>query len=121
MTSNVIVFPKFNIREGEYPQSLEEVQNKVTSVKYSHIAEILGPLVDFLENQLLIGGFDDPNNQCSKDWALVVFALESFMAKTYNIQNKFQYIADAIFIDDPQDPESWTIANKVEIDFEKEA
>lgn len=95
--NNVIIFPQKNNR---LPQTMEEVEDRMDTVRQVHIQEALELVVPQLFDNISIAGFnpdDEEEKTLLKDGALIVEATRSFLCKISGIDHPLQIIAENLF------------------------
>jgi hypothetical protein len=123
---NVIPFPK-KINQSAGILNIEEVDEKISQLKYHHINEALVTVIPMLFSYLETAGFDftsmdeenlgadDPN---IKDAAFMVEAIRSLLCKHHDIDHPFQQISENVFEKDLTNNGMFSIVKKMNIQFE---
>jgi hypothetical protein len=97
---NVIQFPG---KMREVPKDVDEIIERVDTIKHLHVQEVLTTIVPIIFNQMAAAGFDFIEDEETgevtnvKDGAFLVESLRSIMLKHYGIDHPFQIIAENIF------------------------
>lgn len=87
--------------------------------------ETLTNIIPMIFTNLDISGFalgdDDPKeDETLKDGALIVESIRSFMCKYYGIYHPFQKLAETIFENDDEDPESLNIVDTLNVKLKED-
>jgi len=103
--SNVIQFPG---KMREMPKNVDEIIEKVDTIKHLHVQEVLSTIVPIIFNQMAAAGFDFIDDEEAgeviniKDGAFLVEALRSIMLKHYGIDHPMQTLAENLFKEDTE-------------------
>jgi hypothetical protein len=98
--SNIIQFPG---KMREVPKDVDEIIERVDTIKHLHVQETLSTIIPIIFNQMAASGFDFIDDEETgevtniKDGAFLVESLRSIMLKHYGIDHPFQLIAENIF------------------------
>lgn len=122
ISNNIIAFPSSRRVDGNVvvPQSLEEVENAVDTVREAHIQQSLEQVIPMLFDNLALAGFQPINeDDFLKDGALVVESVRAFMHKLYGMDHPLQYISENIFEENAENG-LLRVANGVKITISKD-
>ena len=100
-SNNVLKFPKNRTKNGLFPQTPDEVIERIDDLKQYHIQESLEVIVPLLFNQIQILGFEPPEDEniYVKDGSFIVESIRAFLCKIYGVPHPLQMISDNIFED----------------------
>lgn len=100
-SNNVLKFPKNRTKNGLFPQTPDEVNERLDDLKQYHIQESLEVIVPHLFNQIQILGFEPPEDEniYVKDGSFIVESIRAFLCKIYGVPHPLQMISDNIFED----------------------
>lgn len=95
--SNVVIFPRE--KRGSPPQTMEEVQDSVETVRHVHVEETMQILIGSIFDNLALTGFNftPEDDFYTKDVALAFEALKSMLYKYHGIDYPIQDIAEKYF------------------------
>lgn len=122
-SNNIVAFPKAYSGPKE-TITVEDVDNKIDTIKQYHIQETLTNIIPIIFTNLDISGFsiddDFQEDKTLKDGALIVESIRSFMCKYYGIYHPFQKLADNVFESDIQDVDSLNIVDEINVKLKED-
>lgn len=124
-SNNVISFPRSYSGPQKEEISVENISRNIDTMKQYHMQETLTNIIPMIFTNLDISGFalgdDDPKeDETLKDGALIVESIRSFMCKYYGIYHPFQKLAETIFENDDEDPESLNIVDTLNVKLKED-
>lgn len=100
-SNNILRFPKDRFQGTKFPETVEEVNDRVQELKRYHVQEAIETVVPLFFNQIQMLGFEPPEDETMyvKDGAMIVESIRSFMHKLYDMHHPLQIISEHLFED----------------------
>lgn len=94
--SNVVLFPGMK-REDAIPQTLAEMEDRITNARKEHVEMLLGDMIPELIHIFGTYGLNIEDDKYTKDIAMIMESIKSLLCKQSRLDHPFHTMVENVF------------------------